>query len=320
MEIAPGIHRVDIPLGERTCAMYLLVGSEFSILIDTAIAGALDDAVTPYLSRIGVRPGSIRLVLISHADVDHTGDSAAAKALFSHALLACHRDDIAEIEDVEVMLSRRYAQFAADHHIDDPPAAKAWVREVGKTAPVDFLLTGGERIRLGDGWEIEIVHTPGHSRGHITVWDPRNRAAIIADAVLGKGLVTTTGAPVMPPTYRYVDAYRSTIGQIEALPCEWLLTSHFPIMRGEEVPPFLAESRAFADQVEENILAKLGDAPMTTAEVIREIGPAIGPWPVEDLLAAIAFPVVGHLEYLAAIGTIRQDRNSDGVITWAIGA
>lgn len=317
MEIAPGIHRVDIPLGERTCAMYLLVGSEFTVLVDTAIAGALADAVIPYLAEIRVRPETVRLVLVSHADVDHSGDTAAAKELLPNALLACHRDDAAEVDNIEVMITRRYEQFAADHGIDDLPAAKAWVREAGKAAPVDLLLTGGEHVRLGNGWEVEILHTPGHSRGHITVWDPRNRTAIIADAVLGKSVNTTSGAPVLPPTYRYVDAYRTTIGQVEALQSEWLLTSHFPVIRGDEVAPFLAESRAFADQVDENIIAELGGEPLTTADVIRKIGPAIGPWPVEDLLAAIAFPVVGHLEYLAALDKIRRDRNADGLITWA---
>jgi glyoxylase-like metal-dependent hydrolase (beta-lactamase superfamily II) len=215
------------------------------------------------------------------------------------------------------MISRRYGQFAADHGIDDSPAAKTWVRDSGKTAPVDLLLTGGERIRLGDGWEIALLHTPGHSHGHLTVWDPRNRAAIIADAVLGKSINTTSGAPVLPPTYRYVDAYRASIEQIEALRPEWLLTSHFPVLRANDVPLFLSESRSFTDQVDRTILTELDESPQTTAEVIRRVGPLIGPWPVEDLLPALAFPLVGHLELLTGLGLIRQDRNEDGLITWS---
>lgn len=317
MEIAAGIHRVEIHLGERICAMYLLVGTELTLLIDTAISGALAAAVIPYLAEIGVGQEQVRLVLVSHADVDHSGDTAAAKKLFPNALLACHRDDAAEIDDIEVMISRRYEQFATDHGIDDPPTAKAWVRDAGKAAPVDLLLTGGERIRLGDGWEVEVLHTPGHSRGHITIWDPRNRAAIIADAVLWKGINSSSGASVLPPTYRYVDAYRTTIGRIEALRPEWLLTSHFPVMGGGGVAPFLAESRAFVDQVDETTLIELGDSPLMTSEVIRRVGPLIGPWPVDDLLSAIAFPLVGHLEHLAALGKIRVDRNFEGLVTWS---
>ena len=56
MEIAQGIHRVEAPLGDRFVCMYLLVGDECTILIDTGIAKMPQDILLPYMERANPRP------------------------------------------------------------------------------------------------------------------------------------------------------------------------------------------------------------------------------------------------------------------------
>lgn len=319
MQIATGIHRIDAPLGNRVCAMYLVAGEERAVLIDTGVAGTVEAHVLPYLAEIGLDPGRVRLILVSHADVDHSGDTAAAVAAFPAALLACHRDDADEIADIEVMIERRYGQFVRDHAVSDPPAATEWVRDAGRSVPVHLQVAGGERVRLEPGWEVEILHTPGHSRGHLTVWDPRSRAAITTDAVLGRTIATTEGEPAFPPTYRYVAPYRATVGAITALDPDHLLASHEPAMGREAGRAFLAGSLAFTDEAERHLLDILrGDGPMATKPLLLEVGPRLGPWPVEAVLSALAFPIVGHLEELEANGRIRRGRGEDGLTTWEV--
>lgn len=317
MEVAPGIHRIDTPLGERRCSVYLLVGEDGALLIDTGLAGAVASSILPYLAEIGLDPERVRLVLISHADIDHCGDAAAAKAAFPRALLACHRDDAAEIGSLDTMVTRRYGQFAADHGIDDSPATKAWYAEAGHFAPPDLLLAGGESMRLGPDWTVAFVHVPGHSRGHLAVWDPRSRSAIAIDAALGRTVPTAAGAPAFPPTYRDVDSYLGTLARLAALAPELLLTAHYPTMDREQGRAFLAESREFAEAAERATLETLrASGPLPTAEVLRRVGPLVGPWPVEDVLGALAFPLVGHLERLEALGSVRRGRGADGLVTW----
>jgi glyoxylase-like metal-dependent hydrolase (beta-lactamase superfamily II) len=256
------------------------------------------------------------LVLITHADIDHCGDAAAAKAAFPKALLACGREDMAEVASLETLIERRYGQFAADHRIADSPETLAWYRENGRFAPPDLGLSGGEVVDLG-GWAVEILHTPGHSRGHITVWDPRSRAAIIIDAVLGRTVPTASGEPSFPPTYRDVEPYLASILRIHALQPDLLLAAHEPTMEGPAAADFLDESRAFTETAEAVTLETLRDAgPSRTADLLRLIGPRLGPWPIEATLGALAFPIVGHLERLDALGRVRQSRDSDGLIVW----
>lgn len=316
MEVAPGIHRIDTPLGERRCSSYLLVGTEAALLVDTGLAGAVEGSILPAMAEIGVVPEKVRLILISHADIDHCGDAAAAKAAFPRALLACGREDMREVGSLEAMVNERYGQFEKDHAIADSPEAKAWYQETGRFAPPDLGLSGGEIVDLGD-WQVDILHTPGHSRGHLTVWDPRSRAAIIIDAALGRTVPTAQGEPAFPPTYRDIDPYLGSIQRLQALQPELLLTAHEPTMDGEAGRAFLAESRAFAETAEAVTLETLREAgPSRTADLLRQVGPRLGPWPVEETLGALAFPIAGHLERLEMLGQIRRGRGDDGLIVW----
>lgn len=316
MEIARGIHRIETPLGERRCSVYLLVGETAALLIDTGLAGAVEGSILPAMAAAGIEPGLVRMVLISHADIDHCGDAAAAMAAFPRALLACGREDMAEVASIEAMVEGRYGQFAADHGIADSPETKAWYRETGRFAAPDLGFSGGEIVNLG-GWEVQILHTPGHSRGHLTVWDPRSRAAIIIDAALGRTVPTASGEPAFPPTYRNVDPYLGSLQRLQALQPDLLLTAHEPTMEGEAGRAFLAESRAFAEMAEAVTLETLREAgPSQTAALLRLVGPKLGPWPVEATLGALAFPVVGHLERLEGLGRVRRGRGGDGLIVW----
>jgi glyoxylase-like metal-dependent hydrolase (beta-lactamase superfamily II) len=316
MEIAPGINRIETPLGERRCSVYLLVGADAALLVDTGLAGAVEGSILPAMAAAGIDPDKVRLILISHADIDHCGDAAAAKAAFPRALLACGREDMAQIASLEEMVEGRYGQFAADHAIADSPETKAWYRETGRFAPPDLGLSGGEVVDLG-GREVQVLHTPGHSRGHLTVWDPRSRAAIIIDAALGRTVPTAKGEPAFPPTYRDVDPYLGSIQRLQALQPELLLTAHEPTMEGQAAGDFLAESRAFAELAEVVTLETLrGAGPSRTADLLRLVGPRLGPWPVEATLGALAFPIVGHLERLETLGHVHRRRGDDGLVVW----
>lgn len=80
---------------------------------------------------------------------------------------------------------------------------------------------------------------------------------------------------------------------------------------------FLSESRAFAETAETVTLDTLREmGPSRTADLLRQVGPRLGPWPVEETLAALAFPIVGHLERLERLGQVRCERGDDGLVAW----
>jgi glyoxylase-like metal-dependent hydrolase (beta-lactamase superfamily II) len=316
MEGAPGIHRIEAPLGDRIICLFLLVGEDRTLLVDTGIDETPRTSLVPFLSNLGIAAERIDYVLITHADLDHQGGNATLRELVPNATFVCHELDRTLIESTERLIAERYGEFAADHGIDDSEETKAWYRAVTKTTRVDLGLQGGETLRLGPDWTVEILHVPGHSRGHLAVWDPRSQTAVIADAALQNAVRTKEGAPAFPPTYRYLDAYLATIQRLQGMPIEILLTSHYPVFRGAEVGDFLTESRAFADRVDAAVCEELRAArePRTTRQLVASLAPSLGAWP-EPAGALLVFPLVGHLERLQQRGRIAAERVSD-VVAW----
>jgi glyoxylase-like metal-dependent hydrolase (beta-lactamase superfamily II) len=316
MEIAPGIHRIEAPLGDRFVCMYLLVGSQHTLLVDTGLGKIPDTVLVPYMQQAGLDPANLSYVLTSHIDFDHTGGNDAVRRLAPRATFMCHELDRPMIEDVEAMIAGRYSVYRADHGFDESPETLATIRNDAHHVPMDIGLRGGEVFHLGSGWHVEVLHTPGHSRGHVSVYDPRSKTAIILDAVLWHAVLRKDGAPAFPPTYRYVDSYLATIQRLQSYDLEIMATSHYPLYCGQgPIAEFLSGSAAFVDQVE-TILRdeiKKGNTPKTMKEIIGVISPRLGKWP-DEAAGALSWPLTGHFERLANYGLIDLGRR-EGLIT-----
>jgi glyoxylase-like metal-dependent hydrolase (beta-lactamase superfamily II) len=303
-EVAPGLHRIEAPLGERFVACHLVVGTRAALLFDTGVDVTPARSLAPYCERIGLPLERVRWIVVSHCDVDHMGGDAAAAELFPQAVLVAHAADRVLIEDVVRIVEERYREFAAPHGIDIAPETIVWCHEVARAAPVDLAIEGPVTIDLG-GRSVRILPTPGHSPGSITVHDGASGALLTSDAVLGRTLHLADGRPTFPPTYRLPGPYRDTIAALEALRPRWLLTAHEPVMEGDAALAFLDASRAFADELEAVMLVELAacDRPLGLRELIERISPRVGPWDRSawDLLA---HPLLGHLEEATASGRL----------------
>ncbi|WP_420112415.1 MBL fold metallo-hydrolase [Pseudactinotalea sp.] len=315
MEIRPGLHRIQAPLGERFIAMYLLTGPEGAILFDTGVAGSVSGTLVPYLHRIGLEPTDLRWVISSHCDFDHTGGNAALRALAPDALFLAGRADAPMTEDIELLIRGRYGEFANQDGFDDPPEITAEVRRSTGLIAVDQILDGGEVFDLGGERRIEVLAVPGHSPGHLALWDAANDALLISDAVLGETVPFADGRPAFPPTYRDTAAYVDSIHLLRGYDATLLLTAHYPVYEGEDAPAFLDESLAYTERVDRVISKELeqGDE-LTSLELIARVAAELGPW---DRAAAdyLIFPVTGHLERLVAADTVTEGER-EGRRTW----
>lgn len=307
MEVAPGVHQIQTMLGTRLSSLYLFAGDDAYLLFDTGVDGTAGKEVAAYLDAGGLDRNKIRWAVISHADVDHFGGMASVKEYAPNARLVCHRLDAPLIEDYLVYENERARGFRDPWGLDETPETLQWARSVTRNTLVDVKVTGGEQLRLSPEWTVEILHVPGHSRGHLAIHDPRGGVLAIADAVLGDAVRHASGTPAFPPTYRFVDAYLASIARLAAFEPNLLLTAHEPAKDTAEAAEFFARSTAFVERVDEAIVTELGNgrpAGCTLPELLTAINPRLGQWPAQDTLVALAFPVVGHLERMIEWGRI----------------
>jgi glyoxylase-like metal-dependent hydrolase (beta-lactamase superfamily II) len=300
MEVAPGIHRIESVLGPRPFSQYLL-RDERSLLFDTGVKETPAAVILPFLD--GLQPD---LVLNSHADVDHYGGNAAIKQAAPRALFLAHELDVRWIESAEAIMRERYGWYA-EHGLDYEPDVSAWLRDaIGPDTPVDVHLRAGERIRLGPRLMLEVLHLPGHTPGHIGLWEPASRTAIVMDAVLGRGLLDLDKNVIHPPPYFDVAAYLGAAQAEQAHAPQRLRTAHNDVIEGAEVGRFLAESIAFVEDAERIVTGALAEAGELTLSHLLELGdPQLGPF--TSMPNELAGSLRAHLRELVRQGRALED-------------
>jgi glyoxylase-like metal-dependent hydrolase (beta-lactamase superfamily II) len=286
MEVVPGIHRIEGDLGERYVCQYLLVGEERALLVDTGLRDMPAEVIAPYLATLDRSLEDLDDVLISHADVDHCGGNRALRAAAPRARFHCGEADRAWIESNDAMMAENYRWYEAYGFGPSAEDIAFLERELGGDASIDLGLRGGETLRLGPSRRLEVLALPGHTPGHLGLWDPQTQTAIVIDAVLGDGIYDRAGNRLIPPRYYDAPAYEATIHHLQALDPERLLTAHYPVMDRDATREFLARSLAFVQAVREAVRAANATDlwPLT-----QEVDAAVGPFPsfTHELAASV---------------------------------
>jgi len=304
VEVAPGIERIESVFGPRPFAQYLLRG-EKSMLIDTGIDATPGQVIVPYFEQIAFAPESLTYVLTSHADVDHFGGNHAVRMRAPWAIFCASALDVPIITNRARAMSERYGWYAehgpaADY---DEESKEMLSAGMGPDSSIDLELTGGEWFRLGPKLRVQILTLPGHSAGHLGIWEPESRSAIVIDAVLGQGLYNFDHQIIHPPPYMDAAAYETSIEKLRALQPERLLTAHYDVIEGDEVDDFLDASAAFVYRTRAAVRRSTeASGTVTLAGLLAEMVPELGPF--TSFPNELAGPLRSHLSELVAEGIV----------------
>ena len=177
MQITPAIHALrhpfQVPVApgialDRFVYSYLIAGETIT-LIDTGVAGC-ETRIFDYIRSIGRDPAEISLIILTHSHPDHIG---AARAIREETgcSIAAHPAERAWIEDVELQNRERPVPGFATL-VDGP-------------VPIDYELDRGDTIDI-DGtreYELQVLHTPGHSAGSIALFLESEGALFSGDVI-----------------------------------------------------------------------------------------------------------------------------------------
>ena len=185
-EILPGGHVVSPPQGTGTLGggtnICLLVENGQVTMIDAGLP-ASSPSLLAYLAEIGLTPQAIRRVIVTHHHVDHVGGLPELLEL-SEAEVWAHRDDAAVIEGAVPRTGippERLATILEAMPTEQRAAAAARMKQMSEVAPVlvDLRLVGGEELNVLGG--VHILHSPGHTAGHLCLYLPALSLLVAGD-------------------------------------------------------------------------------------------------------------------------------------------
>jgi glyoxylase-like metal-dependent hydrolase (beta-lactamase superfamily II) len=313
MKIYSGAELIECEIVGRPLYLPLLREGRDSLLLDCGTTSHAAKDIPAYLAQERVGTEDLTWAVITHPDGDHCGGSAEIKRRYPKARLACGEADRDMIESPDYLFSFRYDAYRKDHGIFFDQQTTKDIKNCSSTPqPVAFTFVGGEVLRLGANRVLDIWHLPGHSHGHLGVYDRNHRTLYYGDAIQGAGYRSIHGGWSLCPTYLYVDAYLQSIRAIEHSNAEMIVGCHWPVLRGKvAIREFCAESRNFVMHADRLVANYVRDhqSGVTLRELCEQLSDRLGEWP-HAVFLELANALSGHLDRGIAMGRFEVDRSA----------
>lgn len=293
MEITPHVHSLPVQLDwfpqPYPPNVHLIVDGGEGALVDAGFPD--DDSISKRLEMLGqFRDLRLRYIVITHHHFDHASGAHKLREA-SGARIVMHKD--------EAPLLRRAATEELPSDVEVPPERKEWQErtrrwreEAAKGAP-DDLVSDGDTLGIG-GLTLRMVHSPGHTAGHLSPFLEAGRVLFAGDNVLGVG---TTAVP--PPPHGDMAQYVDSLRKMQSLEAKVMCCGHGPAVR--EPDRKLQELIDHRREREEQILSLVRDGRDTVKRIVRAVYPELD----RRLLGMATGQVVSHLAKLKREGRVR---------------
>ncbi|KXY14742.1 MBL fold metallo-hydrolase [Bacillus sp. FSL K6-0067] len=186
MEIAKGVEMLQLEFQEFIIHPILLWDDEMAVLIDTGFPGQFED-IQVEMERVGISVDKVKVVILTHQDIDHIG-----------SLPNVLENGVSDIKVYAHELDKPYIEG------DLPLLKDVQLENLPKGKVSDTVINGQELPYCG---EILILHTPGHTPGHISLYLKQSKILVAGDSMYSVNGVL--GGVHAPTTLNIMEARQS---------------------------------------------------------------------------------------------------------------
>ena len=326
-EVIPGIHRFKLPLPAKRFSTeyvntYLVRGNNGYLLVDTGWnTSEAFASLQKQMAEIGIDFKDITQIVITHIHPDHYGLSGRLKQM-SHAKLILHHLDKKLIKSRYINMDKLLRQInqwlqsngAPNNELDELRTASVRMSQFVATVSPDITLRDGEIITNGL-FSFKALWTPGHSPGHICLYEPNRKILISGDHVL---TTITPNVGLHPQSSENpLGDYINSLNRLKQLDVDLVLPGHEELFT--DLRTRVDETLQHHEDRNLEILKSITADPKTAYQIAREIswktGKGDAGWqslpPLHKRMAILE--ILAHLKTMVIDG--RVDKSSrNGII------
>ncbi len=175
-EIAPGVIQIDTLLGgwDRVTAGYLVTG-DAPVLVETGSQTSAPRLLAA-LAELGVEPGELAGVAVTHIHLDHAGGVGDVAAAFPEATVYVHQRGARHLVDPTRLVDS--AAMVYGDLLDS-----LYGRLTPTPAERVAVLEDGDEIVVSANRTLTTVDSPGHAKHHLALHDSDSGLLFAGDAV-----------------------------------------------------------------------------------------------------------------------------------------
>lgn len=302
------IHALTVPLPgfpDLISSNMFALGSGPVTLVDTApkFPGSLF-TLERQLSETGFTWSDVERIIITHGHIDHFGLVGMIREAARHDIPChIHEDDLWRLSGDYLrngMWSEEadafYAQVGVPGHAVERMRRRSQFFK-NLCDPVDDALPmkDGDTFS-GQGFELEVIHTPGHSPGCCCIYEGYSRILFSGDHLLGhitpNPFHEVNRARLRDPAYKSLESYLASLDRLHDMDMRFAFPAHGNFV--EDVHALMAGYRSHHHERNRTILRVLGNGPRSVYGLVPVIFPGIEE---SEVFLAVS-EILVHLEIL----------------------
>lgn len=329
MEILPGVFQLKVPIPDNPLGYtlpYVVTGVNGHAIIDTGWfePEAFED-LKHELREHHINPLDIKRIIVTHIHPDHSGLAGPLRELTGAELITHELDSNrspfalggglaveqrSQIRDWFVSNGVTLEELRAGQQQNTRMAA-AIQRYRAPTS--DRLLKGGEILEAGDA-DLEVIWTPGHSPGHICLYDRANKRLYTGDHVLP---VITPNVSLRPlESGNPLAEFLASLRKLESIEAEWALPAHEHAW--QDLQGRITDLIHHHELRLQEMLDAIGDEQRTPYAIASRIHWNLEPWPELPFFhrRLALSETLAHLVYLESENRVAREER-DGIVYYA---
>jgi glyoxylase-like metal-dependent hydrolase (beta-lactamase superfamily II) len=331
MELFNGINQIKVPLprvGLESINVYIIEGKNGNLMIDTGWnTPEAFNTLAQEMKNSGFAMKDITDILVTHLHPDHYGLAGKISELSGAKVY------ISEIENnlldsryfhPENLLTAMTAFFKAngipDWELKLLAEASMTIKNFVLPVKVAGTLKPGDKVDI-EPYSFEVLHTPGHSPGHICLYEPNKKYFFSGDHVLSEIVPNVSYHPQSGenPLGDYVNSFTKLL----ELDVRFVFPGHGSVFSG--LAPKVDEIMRHHHDRMYNIQKVMGVDTRCAYDIAKEI-----PWivngetvaydklePIDRRLAVLE--TLAHLQYLVAENKGKRINEGEKIVYWSGG-